>query len=109
MTDSPSTIPTLIIVGGLSASGKTTLAQRLVLSLKLPLMHKDVIKETLYDALGCADIAESQRIGQASMVLLYQFAEAVLRMGQSCIVESTFHPGISTLAIRLWDICSRNY
>lgn len=30
------------------------------------------------------------------MALLYQFAEVVLKRGQSCIIESAFHPSLST-------------
>lgn len=46
--------------------------------------------------LGCTDVAESRRLGQASIVLLYHFAEAILRSGQSCIIESLFYPEFST-------------
>lgn len=62
----------------------------------LPLLQKDMIKETLCDILECSTLSQSQLYGRASMLLLYQFAEAILKRGQSCIIESTFHPTFST-------------
>jgi len=88
-------VPTLIIISGLPATGKSTLARRLATQFALPLMTKDMIKETLYGVLGYSDLSHSRRLGQACMVLLYQFAEAVLRTQHSCVIESTFHPEFS--------------
>ncbi|GCE12723.1 hypothetical protein KTT_25820 [Tengunoibacter tsumagoiensis] len=68
------------------------LAQQLAVHLALPLIQKDMIKESLYDSLGCTDLAQSQSYGRASMALLYQFAEVILKSGQSCIMESVFYP-----------------
>src|SRR4051794_10844242 len=44
--------PLAVVVSGIPASGKTTLARQLALALELPLVSKDVIKEALFDALG---------------------------------------------------------
>jgi len=85
-------LPVLIIVAGLPATGKTTLARRLAERFSLPLVTKDAIKETLCDVLECASVAQSRRLGQASMLLLYQFAETLLGSGLNCIVESPFYP-----------------
>jgi chloramphenicol 3-O-phosphotransferase len=49
----------------------------------------------LCDILECTTLSQSQLYGRASMLLLYQFAEAILKRGQSCIIESTFHPTFS--------------
>ena len=46
------TIPVAILVNGLPASGKTTLARALARDLGLPLFSKDVIKEAHADVLG---------------------------------------------------------
>lgn len=46
-----------ILVTGVPGSGKTTLAREIAAALEMPLLSKDVIKETLYDALGSLDRA----------------------------------------------------
>lgn len=96
LTDMHYVVPLLIIVSGLPGSGKSTLTQRLAAHFALPLIQKDMIKETLCDVLGCTTLSQSQLYGRASMVLLYQFAEAILKRGQPCIIESVFHPALST-------------
>jgi predicted kinase len=96
LTDTPGSWPVLVMVGGLPATGKTTLAKRLTAHFMLPLMGKDRIKEVLCDVLGCTDLAQSQQYGQVSMMLMYQFAEVVLAAQQSCVIESPFYPVFST-------------
>ncbi len=95
--------PKLIIVHGLPATGKTTIAQRLAHDLALPLASKDMFKETLFDTLGWHDRAWSQQLGRASIALLFQFMETQLRAGYSCIVECNFTAAIAApefLALR---------
>lgn len=95
MREKPSKKPTLIIVSGLPGAGKSTLSQRLADHFQLPLIQKDMIKETLCDLLECTTLPQSQLYGRASMALLYQFAEVMLKRGYTCIIESTFHPTFS--------------
>ena len=83
--------PHLIIVTGAPGTGKTTLARQLATDLILPLIYKDGIKETLFDALGIQDLAWSRRLGRASYDLLEHFAGVLLQAGQSFIIESNFH------------------
>lgn len=84
--------PTLVIVSGLPASGKTTLARRLAAELRLPLFARDDIKERLFDRLGWSDRAWSRQLGGASWESLFWAVEAQLAVGQSCIAESNFYP-----------------
>ncbi len=83
--------PLVIVVNGLPATGKTTLARRLATDLHLPLLAKDVIKETLFETLGWSDRAWSRRLGAATMALLYKLLEEQLRAGRPCIVECNFY------------------
>lgn len=83
--------PTLILVSGPPASGKTTVSRLLSREFGLPLVGKDAIKERLYDTLGAGDRPWAQRLGRASIALLWDFVEAHLQVGQSVIAESNFH------------------
>jgi adenylate kinase family enzyme len=46
------TRPLAVLVNALPGAGKTTLARTLSHHLELPLLSKDIIKETLADVLG---------------------------------------------------------
>jgi len=86
----------LVIITGLPATGKTTLGRRIAAELKLPFVYKDGIKELLFDTLGWSDIEWSQRLGRASTELLYYFAEAEVKSGNSCVLESNFDAALAT-------------
>jgi gluconate kinase len=62
-----------VVVSGLPASGKTTLARRLAPALRLPLVDKDDILEALFNALGSKDLAWRQTLSRASDVVLKEF------------------------------------
>jgi predicted kinase len=81
---------TLVVVSGLPASGKTTLARRVAAETRLPLVGRDDIKERLFESLGWCDREWSKWLGAASWDLLYWFIEGQLAAGRSCIVESNF-------------------
>lgn len=86
----------LVIITGAPGTGKTSLGRRLAAASGLPFMHKDGIKETLFDSLGWKDRAWSQRLGSAAMDLLFYLAEVQLQAGQPFIVESNFYPEYHT-------------
>ncbi len=87
--------PLLVIVTGPPGAGKTTLGRRLAERVRLPYISKDGFKETLFETLGWSDRDWSQRLGAASVALLYHVAEALLAAGQSLIVESNFWPALA--------------
>jgi predicted kinase len=67
----------VVVVSGPPGAGKSSLAVPLAGALGLPLLSKDVIKETLFDALGHLDqdeLASSRRLGAAAMELLWRLA-----------------------------------
>ncbi|MCX6049790.1 MAG: AAA family ATPase [Chloroflexi bacterium] len=88
--------PFLIIITGLPCTGKTTLGRRLAQALGWPFVHKDGIKEMLFEHLGGSDRTWSKQLGRASSELLYYFAETQLIVGRSLVIESNFDPAFAT-------------
>ena len=84
--------PLLLLVTGPPGAGKTTLARRLSADLHLPVIHRDAIKEQLFDTLGWRDREWSQRLGAASFELLYDLIALYLQYGHSLIAESNLDP-----------------
>jgi predicted kinase len=82
--------PVLIIINGLPGTGKTTLATRLAQDLRLPILSRDDLYETLFDALECDINGLPPLVGSASFSLLYVFVGSVLAAGGSLIVEGFF-------------------
>jgi predicted kinase len=85
--------PLIVVVTGMPAAGKTTVAESLSGDLGLPLIAKDRIKERLYDTLGVGDLDWSGRLGGAAFELLFDFAARLLESGHDVIVEANFFRG----------------
>ncbi len=83
--------PLLIIINGPPGSGKTMLAKRLSTDLQVPVVHRDDIAETLFDALKCQMHGRPALIGPASFQLMHYFAGLLLAVGQSLIIEGCFY------------------
>lgn len=80
-------MPAAVIVNGLPGSGKSTLARALYPLVDLPLLTKDVVKETLFDWLGVADRAWSQRLGAAGSEVIWSLLATCPR---GAVVEGWF-------------------
>jgi predicted kinase len=81
----------LVYISGAPGTGKTSLAGPLAAELGFALITKDVIKETLHDALGApaeVDLAWSRRLGAASMELLWALAPRAPQV----VIEANFRP-----------------
>jgi predicted kinase len=85
-----------VVVSGLPGSGKTTLATAVARELRLPLLSKDVIKETLFDVLGTGDVEWSKRLGQAGTQVLLELA----RRSSGAVLESFWDPAIARDELR---------
>jgi predicted kinase len=85
--------PLLVAVTGMPSSGKTTVAEGLARRLRLPLVAKDEIKESLYESLGADDVAASARLGAATYALIFALARTTLASAASLIVEANFFRG----------------
>lgn len=83
----------VIIICGQAGVGKTTLSEKLSKRLNVFCLHKDSIKERLFDLLEGDSLEESKRAGMISMELLFHLAEEAIRNGVDVMVESPFnHP-----------------
>jgi predicted kinase len=85
--------PQLIVVTGLPATGKSTLARELARLLRAPLVGKDMIKEPLLDVLGGGDEVHSRLLSTASFAILFAVARELLACSPRVIVEGNFRPG----------------
>ncbi len=81
----------VIVVSGIPASGKTTLARSLGERLGMPLISKDTIKEALFDALGSGDLERSRELGRAAHAVMYALAAEQ----RPVILESFFWSGVA--------------
>ena len=81
----------LIIVCGLPGSGKTTLAKELAKKLNIFCLHKDSIKENLYELLELKTLDDSKMIGKKSIQLLLSLAKEHVLSGVDIILEAPFN------------------
>jgi predicted kinase len=99
--DAAAARPVLILVSGMPATGKSTLAEALGKGLGWPLFTKDTFKELIYDAGSfdeeSFDEAASETVGAQAIALLKVTATALVRAGMSVILEANFR---SSLAAR---------
>ena len=79
-----------ILVTGIPAAGKSTMAEVMSERLKLPVISKDSIKELLFDNVGFQTRAEKVKLGIASMEIMYYAAGQLMKAGQAFILENNF-------------------
>ena len=79
-----------ILVTGIPAAGKSTMAEVISERLKLPVISKDAVKELLFDNVGFQSREEKVNLGIASMEIMYYVAGQLMKAGQSFILENNF-------------------
>lgn len=84
--------PTLLVISGLPASGKTHLGSRLARELGWPFVTKDEYKQVLHDYLP--DLTRAQA-GPLSFSLLWHVTGVILAAGGNVVLEAHFYRGLS--------------
>lgn len=79
-----------ILVTGIPASGKSTMAKFLAENLSIPVISKDKIKELLFDDVGFKSREEKVKLGIASMNIMYCMAEQLMKCNQPFVLENNF-------------------
>lgn len=79
-----------ILVSGIPAAGKSTIARLLSHKLGIPVISKDDIKEILFDHIGFTSREEKVRLGTASMDVMYYAASQMLKTNTPFILENNF-------------------
>lgn len=88
--------PLLVVIQGAPGVGKTTLCRELARRTKIVALSKDHIKEDLlYKRLEQSDRAFSIIQGEATVMMLYAFADTFLKKGRSVIIENAFYSEFS--------------
>ncbi len=80
----------LIIIAGMPASGKSTIAKKIGVAFGYPILEKDEIKEELFDVFGYENREEKRRLDVAANAVLVRCAESILKSGTSLILVNNF-------------------
>lgn len=81
----------LIIVCGLPGSGKTLFARALSKETGIVCLHKDSIKDVLFESLRLSTVEESKRIGKPSIDIMLCLAKQQIENGIDAIIEAPFN------------------
>ncbi len=80
----------LIIVAGMPATGKSTLAAGLAEAFACPILEKDNIKEVLFDTVGFENYPQKRKLDIAANGVLLHILELMLKADSSVIVVNNF-------------------
>lgn len=95
-------MPLVLLINGISATGKTTIGRKLADALRLPFYAKDAIKERLFDTVGFSDRAWSHRLSGATHTVINYVLEEELKCGRGFVLESNFNPQFDLPKFERW-------
>lgn len=78
-----------ILVNGVPASGKSTVARDLSRCLRVPLLGLDTVKEALFSELGAGDRLYNRKMGRASFAAIWALVGA-FPPGSTVVVDAWF-------------------
>lgn len=87
--------PTLILVGGMPGSGKTTLAHALAREITCPAISRDEIKEGLVHADGGGSPVWGGPISSRTFEVFFATLHLMLEAGVTVVAEAAFQRGLS--------------
>lgn len=93
-------LPTLLLITGPPAAGKTTFARAISRATGLPLVTKDGLKELMWDLQPEGERESSREIGRRGMKTLFHIIESSLTIGRSIIAEANFDRTRASVDIR---------
>ena len=80
----------LIVIAGMPATGKSTVAAGIAKVFGYPVLEKDDIKERLFDTIGFENYPQKRRLDIAATSVLLKVLEQMLKAGTSVIVVNNF-------------------
>lgn len=93
----------VILVNGISATGKTTVGRKVASALRLPFFAKDVVKEILFDQLGYSDREWAHKLSGVTHAVLNPILEEELKAGRGFVIEANFNPAYDTEKFGKWQ------
>lgn len=85
----------LIIIAGMPATGKSTLAKKLSDAFGLSILEKDEFKDEMFDTIGFKDRKEKRALDVAANAILLRCTENLLSKGNSLIIVNNFDSDMS--------------
>lgn len=80
----------LIILAGMPATGKSTIATALCKAFGFPILEKDDIKEALFDTIGFENYPQKRQLDVAACAVQLRVLESMLKAGNSLILVNNF-------------------